>query len=473
MTLSSEFNQLGAIFVCIAALLVAACQDTKTGDGGNGPVLSAAVNASRGETPLPGNPLLQRKSSPMPVKPNTASKVATLPVAPPESVELTPPETVRNQVRVALLVPLSGPGSAVGQVLLDAATLAVFDIANGDFVLMPIDTKGTAEGALSAAEEAVAANVKLVIGPVFSDAVSAAAPPILEAGLNMLAFSNNSAVSEPGVYLSGLSPEAQIERVIRYAAARGLQRIAALVPPGPLGTRIIKALRGSAAITGIKVSRVREFGATPGEIAASIKLISNYDDRRAALLEQRKELEGQEDEGSRRALTRLEILETIGPVPFDALLVAASGQDLINAAAQLGNYDIDTKRTRILGTSDWVAEATGREPSLVGAWFATPPMDAAANFAEKYRKMFEISPPAIAASAYDLVALAAILGSQENGPKFDQATLTSESGFAGVGGLFRFLNNGSSERSLEIREVQTRGSRVIDPARKRFGNRAN
>ena len=56
------------------------------------------------------------------VKPNTASKVATLPVAPPESVELTPPETVRKQVRVALLVPLSGPGSAVGQVLLDAAT---------------------------------------------------------------------------------------------------------------------------------------------------------------------------------------------------------------------------------------------------------------------------------------------------------------------------------------------------------------
>ena len=111
--------------------------------------------------------------------------------------------------------------------------LAVFDIANGDFVLVPIDTKGTAEGALNAAEEAVAANVKLVIGPVFSDAVSAAAPPILEAGLNMLAFSNNSAVSEPGVYLSGLSPEAQIERVVRYAAAQGLQRIAALVPPGP------------------------------------------------------------------------------------------------------------------------------------------------------------------------------------------------------------------------------------------------
>ena len=82
-------------------------------------------------------------------------------------------------------------------------------------------------------------------------------------------------------------------------------------------------------------------------------------------------------------------------------------------------------------------------------------------------------PPAIAASAYDLVALAAILGSQENGPKFDQTTLTSESGFAGVGGLFRFLNNGSSERSLEIREVQNRGSRVIDPARKRFGNNAN
>ena len=156
----------------------------------------------------------------------------------------------------------------------------------------------------------------------------------------------------------------------------------------------------------------------------------------------------------------------VHPVPFDALLVAASGEDLINAAAQLGNYDIDTKRTRILGTADWIAEDTGREPSLVGAWFATPPADSAAGFADKFRRMYETAPPPLATAAYDLVALAAILGSQEGGPKYDRETLTTDTGFAGVGGLFRFLNNGLSERSLEVREVETRGwDSVVECAR--------
>ena len=474
MTLFSDFNRLGVVLTCFAALSLAGCQDTATGGGGNGPVLSGAASASRVETPLPGAEPQQPEPAPPPTvtAPSTPPPQA-LPAPAPESVQLTPPEDIRNQVRVALLVPLSSNGSAVGQALLDAATLAVFDIADGDFVLVPIDTKGTAEGAVSAAEEAIAADVKLVIGPVFSEAVLAAAPLILDAGINVLAFSNNRAVSQPGVYLSGLSLEAQIERVVSYAGSRGIQRLGALVPPGAFGARVADALRGAAATSGMEVSRVMEFGVTPDEIAQSIKIISDYDDRRAALLKQREELEGREDEGSRRALARLEILETIGPVPFDALLVAASGEDLINAAAQLGNYDIDTKRTRILGTADWIAEETGREPSLVGAWFATPPADSAAGFADKFRRMYETAPPPLATAAYDLVALAAILGSQEDGPKFDRETLTTETGFAGVGGLFRFLNNGLSERSLEVREVETRGNRVIDDARQRFEDLTN
>ena len=200
MSLFSDLNLLGAVFACIAALTLAGCQDTATGGGGNGPVLSGVANASRVETLLSGD----KSQPPEPAQPPAvaappAPPPQAIPVPAPETVQLTPPEDVRNQVRVALLVPLSGEGSAVGRALLDAATLAVFDIADGDFVLVPIDTKGTADGAIAAAEEAIAADVKLVIGPVFSEAVLAASPPILDAGINVLAFSNNRAVSQPGV----------------------------------------------------------------------------------------------------------------------------------------------------------------------------------------------------------------------------------------------------------------------------------
>ena len=82
--------------------------------------------------------------------------------------------------------------------------------------------------------------------------------------------------------------------------------------------------------------------------------------------------------------------------------------------------------------------------------------------------MYETQPHPLAANAYDLAALAAILASQEGGAKYDRATLTSKTGFAGISGLFRFLPNGLSERSLEVREVTASGNKIVDPAQKIF-----
>ena len=82
--------------------------------------------------------------------------------------------------------------------------------------------------------------------------------------------------------------------------------------------------------------------------------------------------------------------------------------------------------------------------------------------------MFEAAPHPLGRTAYDLVALAAILGSQEGGAKYDRETLTTESGFAGIGGLFRFLPDGLAERSLEVREITPDGAKTVDPAEKSF-----
>ena len=471
MTFFSRLHRIGTICVLLAMVFLLGCQNTTTAWRGNGLVLGNETSEPKSSTPLATDQVTVRtpRAPPEPIsKPLLPEQAAAS-----ARIVLTPPRDLKDQVRVGLLLPLSGPRSSVGRALLDAALLAVFDIADENFVLVPIDTKGSPAGAKIAAQEAVAAGVKLVLGPVFSGSVRSAAPTILDAGLNMIAFSNNRSVAQPGVFLSGLLPETQIDRVVRFASSRGLRRIGALIPPGPFGASVSKTLRLAATATGMDVTRIQKYGKTQEEIASAIRIISDYDNRRNALLKLREGLEGREDDGSRSALERLSVLETLGPVPFDALLVAASGNNLVIAAAQLGNYDIDTKRTRILGTSDWAIESTGREPSLVGAWFATPPVDLASGFSTRFREMFKTMPPAIALSAYDLVALAAILGSADGGPRYDRGALTSKSGFTGVSGLFRFLSNGLVERGLEVREVQTHGSRILHPARGEFNIPAN
>ncbi|CAN0396799.1 unnamed protein product, partial [Discosporangium mesarthrocarpum] len=459
----------GAVFAVLAALTLTGCENTGTGGGRNTPdgrPLTGASVPDRVETPLPGEP----GASPPPATP-VAPVVTEDEPAP--GLQLTPPSAMANQTRVALLLPLSGPRAALGRALLDAAKLALFDVADGDFELRPYDTAATSEGAATAAAQAVADGVKLVIGPIFSAAVRGAAPVVQDAGLNMLAFSNNRDVAGPGVYLSGLFPESQIERVVAFAAGRGIQRLGVLAPSGAFGVRVLEAARRAAAASGIELVRTEEFGPSTDDIVRAARTIGDYDTRRAALLAQKKVLAGREDEVSKRALARLEILDTFGPVGFDALLVATSGTELVNMAAQLGNFDVDTKRVRLLGLASWAAAGTGREPALLGGWFATPPAMAESDFSRNFRAMYETAPHPLAANAYDLVALAAILGSQDGGAKFDNETLTSETGFAGISGLFRFLPNGLSERSLEVREVTQSGSKIVAPARESFENLTN
>lgn len=466
----------GAAAAILAAIALAGCENTGTGAGRNtvgGPPLTGPGAPSRVESPLPGEPgsappVIARPAAPAaPVTP----AADTAPENP--AVTLTPPPGMANETRVALLVPLSGPRAPLGRAVLDAAMLALFEVADGNFALRPYDTAGSGDGAADAAQRAVSDGAKLVIGPIFSEAVRGAAPVVQEADVNMLAFSNNRDVAEPGVYLSGLLPEAQIERVIAYAASKGVRRLGALVPSGPFGARALEAAQRAAANSGIELVRSREFGASADEIAAAVRGIGDYNIRRRALLDQKEALAGLEDEVSKRALARLDILETFGPIAFDALLVAASGPELVNTAAQLGNFDIDTKKVRILGLSSWAASGTGREPSLVGSWFAAPPAGSVQEFDRNFTAMFESPPHALGRVAYDLVALAAILGSLDGGPKFDRETLTAPAGFAGIGGLFRFTVDGVAERSLEVRELTPDGSKIADPAQKSFGGPTN
>jgi hypothetical protein len=46
--------------------------------------------------------------------------------------------------------------------------------------------------------------------------------------------------------------------------------------------------------------------------------------------------------------------------------------------------------------------------------------------------------------------------------------LTDPGGFTGVDGIFRFRDNGSTERGLAVLEVNSTGFRVIDPAPLQF-----
>ncbi|HVH81439.1 MAG TPA: ABC transporter substrate-binding protein, partial [Stellaceae bacterium] len=74
-------------------------------------------------------------------------------------------------VKIALLLPLSGPNAELGKAMLEAAQLALFTTGSDKLTLIPRDTNGTADGAANAAKAVIADGAKLILGPLIADEV--------------------------------------------------------------------------------------------------------------------------------------------------------------------------------------------------------------------------------------------------------------------------------------------------------------
>lgn len=336
-----------------------------------------------------------------------------------------------EDVKVALLLPLSGQHAAIGDALLKASQMAVFDVAGDNFTLVPIDTKGTPDGAADAAREAMRQNAKVILGPLLSPSVRAASSVTRGSGVNIIAFSNDRMVAGNGVYLMGFLPGQEVQRAAAFAGARGLTRMGAFGPDSPYGRLTVEALQSSAPRYGGTVARTIIVPETPPAVASGAREFAQGES-------------------------------------FDAILLPFSGPALNDAARQLQSAGIAPDRTKFLGTSQWdhPSRSLYQEPLLVGSWFALVPPETRAEFERRYSSNYGGAPPRIATLAYDATALTALIAKSPNA-RFDEAALTNPRGFSGADGYFRFRPDGTADRGLAIMEVVPGGLRVVDPAPRR------
>lgn len=340
-----------------------------------------------------------------------------------------------GQVRVGLILPLSGPSARLGRDMLDAALMALSDMADDRLVLLPRDDAGTAEGAQRAAASALEDGAALILGPLFSASVEGVASQARPLGINVLSYSTDRTVAGNGVFVMGFLPGQQVDRVVGYAAAKGARRVAVLAPATPYGRIVVDALRETAAKRGLALTQQRFY--TPGEDPAPAV----------------------------RGLAQ----GAAGGAGFEALLLAEGGERLQQVAALLPYYDIDPAQVRFLGTGLWEGAINVRtETALLGAWFAAPPTEGRAGFEQRFRELYGRNPARLATVAYDSAALAAVLGKSPGGADFTIARIEAENGFAGLDGIFRFRPDGLVERALAVFEVQRDGMRPVSPAAEMF-----
>ncbi len=361
---------------------------------------------------------------------------------------------------MAVLLPLSGANADLGLALQKAARL-VLDQPGGPGVDM-LDTASTAAGAEAAAHQALADGAGLILGPLTSAETAAAGPVAQAARVGMLAFTNDPAKARPGVWTLGITPAQQVQRLAAAARAAGRTRIAALLPQSDFGHAMADALGDATRTLGLPEPLIRRYEGGFAQITAATRDLSGYADRRGPIDAQIKAARARGDAEGRREAAEL-ARRPVPPAPFEALLLAETGEKLSEILSLLPYYDIDPPQVKLLGPSLWASPVArrGNEGGLSGAWFAGPDPAARAGFETRFAEQFGASPPPLADLAFDAAAIARALAA---GPGFSGAALTTPTGFTGTDGPLVLMPDGTVRRGLALFEIHREGPQMIEPA---------
>jgi ABC-type branched-subunit amino acid transport system substrate-binding protein len=383
-------------------------------------VLSAAFLAGCTGTPFSPNDVLS-SSQPAPVTP--------APALPP------PPPPNPGGVRVGLILPTSAGGNAgaAAQAMRNAADMAIAEFNGPNIQLLAKDDAGTTAGAQAATQEAIDQGAEILLGPLFAHSVAAARQQASGRGVPIIAFSTDTSVAAPGVYLLSFLPESDVDRVVSYAASQGKHSFIALLPSNAYGSVVEAEFRQVVTLRGGRVAALQHYAEGRSKVDEAVRVVAS-------------------------AVTGA-----------DALFLADSGEPVGDAITALMTAGVNLRRLVPLGTQLWDDPRIFANPALEGGWYPAPDPAGFRAFAGRYRSRYGQEPPRPAALAYDAVALVAALAkTQAPGQRFSADTLTNPSGFAGIDGVFRFRRDGTNQRGLAIMRVTPNGPEVIASAPRTF-----
>lgn len=343
-------------------------------------------------------------------------------------------------VKVALLVP-GGTGNpnveTLARSLKNAARMAAADAQGANIDLSIYDTGGNTQQAVARANAAADAGAKIIVGPLYAEAANAVGAAMMPRNINVLSFSNNTEVAGGNVFVMGTNFGNIADRLVGYGVRQGKRNVYVVAEDdvaGQIGGRAIEAAiaRNGARLAGRSNHPVSVTGidSVAPQITAAAK-------------------SGQ----------------------VDAIFMTANHQAVLPYLTEkLAAAGVTSQVTQFMGLTRW-DEPRSRMTlqQIQNGWFAIPDQRLAQQFNARYQAAYGEAPHALAPLAYDSIAA---IASQVRAGKRNAVTtsgLTQNSGFAGVGGVFRLRPDRTAERGLAVATIRNNQLVILDPAPRGFG----
>lgn len=355
----------------------------------------------------------------------------------PTAISSGPKINTSKPVPVALLVPRGSAqqgDSVLAQSLENAARLAIADLDGVQIDLRVYDTAGNPEVATGAAQQALKDGARIIIGPLYAEAANAVGIAARQRGVNVLAFSNNSAIAGGNVFILGPTFDNTARRLTSYAARNGKRNILVVGGNDAAGVAGRNAIKQAAVQTGANITGSVGYELSQQGVINAIPTIRNEASKADAVF-----------------LTST----TAGALPLLAQLMPEAG--------------VDPTKKQYIGLTRWdIPTQTLSLPGVQGGWFALPDQGKVQQFSARYQATYGAAPHSIGSLAYDGIAAIGSLVAAGKSDALTAAALTQGAGFQGAGGIFRLRPDGTNERGLAVATVQEQQVVIIDPAPSSF-----
>lgn len=361
---------------------------------------------------------------------------------------------------MAVMLPLSGDNAPVGKTIRASVEMAILKNAPENLSVSFYDTTKNLSETI---DTVLSTNPEIIVGPVFSSDAKALRDSKPE-HLPVLSFTSDADALGDGLMTMNLMPTNGVETIIREMKSDDINQFIIMAPNTDSGRLMAGTAKNAASIYELPLAGIFYYDpANPDSIKSAASTASMHNARTAAHTRARQVLSDVltnerltivEKSNLNTQLEKLGRTDTVGRIPYDAVLFLGNGDDTKSLASYLRYFDVSARDARFYGTTMWDGSDIAHDTTMMGAKFATMP-DISPNFSALYEQISGAVPNRLATFGYDATNMA--IGMMYS-DKSNAAYLLDPSGYMGTDGLFRMQPTGASERALRIVELDGSGT---------------
>lgn len=371
-------------------------------------------------------------------------------------------DSENTQHNIAVLLPTTGNAATSGREIRNGMELAVLQHSLNQLNVKFYDTNPDATAAINMA---IADNPEIIVGPLFSSdaqTLRTSKPDYMPA----ISFTSDANAVGDGVMTIALMPTNSVELIVREMFYDGIKNFIIMAPDSESGKIMASTAKRAGEIYGPNVVGIFFYNERDNDnLKETAETASMYRARTAAHKRAKtilsdiltnEQLNGIEKSKLYYQLDKLSKSETLGTLPYTAVLFLGNSDDTKTLGSFMRYYGSDSKSVKFYGSALLDGSDIASDYTMIGTKYAALP-EPNPTFANLYKGTYGNLPSRLATFGYDAANIA--MGTVYSN-KAPAAYLLDPSGYAGMDGIVRLKPNGDSERGLRILQVNGTGTPI-------------